>query len=165
MTDPNYIKHFRNIGKFAFIWDYCNEWPTNQNLYLARLADQIATGEPEDNALVSMIGLQFPGWLAAINIGPTTLQARIRQAFNAYLLNPAFQADIETELTASGKADLVLIDFQNELIADTKTLSVKGTTGIVNFLEAMYAPIDPWPTDADPDYPDGTYVTATVLDS
>ena len=52
MTDGNYIKHFKRLGKFCKIYDNAADTLPDQQTLLAVTIDQVADADPNANAVV-----------------------------------------------------------------------------------------------------------------
>ena len=165
MTDANYIKHMKVIGKLAYCWDQAGDTLATMEAYIAALFDQVFTGAGASyDAGLLLAG--FHGSLdQAINAGAsgeTTRKAMLAHVCSQYLVNALFTNDLTTTPTAS-TATAACEALQFDLVADSKTLTDVAATGIVNFLETAFAPISGptggWETEADAtaDYKDTVY--------
>jgi len=65
MTNANYGKHLKNIGKLCYLYDQAAASTTAMNTLRATALDQAATGLSAD-----LISRYQPHWESAISAGP-----------------------------------------------------------------------------------------------
>lgn len=166
MTDANYIRHFKVLGKLAKLYDTAAADSTTLETLLTTFVDQYATGTIASFPAVQLFPRYTTQWISAITAGPTALQSVAKNAAAAYLTSTDFTNDLTTEPTAN-TALAVLVALATEMGAgvDNKTLTTKASTGLVNFFDAIRGTAGSWNTAADgsADYKDSVYVVSTVV--
>ena len=136
MTDANYIRHFKVLGKLAKIYD-------------------------DAGADVSALNT-----LVATTSGPTALQSLAVSIGGQYLSLNLFYASLTTVPTSTtAVAALVALQAEMAAGVDNKTLSTETTSGLVNFFDAILGSEGTWNTaaDASADYKDSVYVVSAVV--
>jgi len=169
MTDANYIRHFKVLGKLAYLYDTAGSNATALQTLLAVFADQVADGTYLTVPAVKLFNNTITEWDAAIGTAGslTTLRSMAVNAGRAYITNATFTAGLTTTPASASVAD-VLAALQTEMGAgvDDKTLSTEAATGLVNFLDTLLGSEGTWNTaeDASADYKDSVYVVAALVE-
>ncbi len=166
MLDANYQRHFKVLGKLAYLYDYTGSETTELEDLLAITEDQRATGDEADNPfLVVMSGLPVE-FNSAIVSGSAAHQTIAQRYAGIYLTNAAFTSGLTT-VPANSSVGGVLAALQTDMGAgvDNKTLGTKAATGLVNFFDSMLAAPGTWNTESDAtaDYRDAIYVIDTKV--
>jgi len=164
MTDANYIRHLKVLGKYCKIYDDADADATAQGVLIATTSDQIATGLAIDTPAVAMHGPYISSLTAAVSSGPTALKALAVQLAGQYLSLNLFYTSLTTVPTST-TAVAALVALQTEMGAgvDNKTLTTEGSTGLVNFFDTILGSEGTWNTAGPGDYPDATYVVSAVV--
>lgn len=166
MTDANYIRHFKVLGKLAKLYDDAGANDTAMRTLLATFVDQYAEGTSASLSAINIFPTYTRQWANAIGSSPASLQAIAVAAAGAYLISADFTADLTTTPSATTPA-AVLIALATDMGAgvDDKTLSTEATSGLVNFFDAVQGAEGTWNTedDATADYKDSVYVVSAVV--
>jgi hypothetical protein len=164
MTNANYQRHLKILGKLAYLFDAASSDVADMGALLAAFVDQYADATLSSLDAIRIFPNYTPRWQSAINVGPTALQALAKDAANAYLTDAAFIDTLGAE-PASTTALAVLTQFAADTVTDSKTLTTKASTGIVNFLDEVAGDDLGWNTAADESatYKDSVYCVASVV--
>lgn len=167
MTDPNYQKHFKVLGKIARVWDDGGLDVPSMQLLAARFFDQIATGEAPSYGTTLLLNPFATALDASMQVGANAVQNIAAQMAAAYLTAADFLADLTTTPSNTSQAAKVLEALQTEMGAgeDNVTLTDKAATGLVNFFDSGWSPTLGWNTasDATATYKDSIYVVTTIV--
>ena len=165
MTSGNYVRHFKVLGKLAKLFDIASAQTPDLNTLMARLYDQVATGETASLPGVLLLAQYVNSFQSAIARGPESLAALAKAMAEAYLISNDFVNDLTTTPTSRTGA-AVLTALQTEMAAglNNKTLTTLAATGLVNFFN-QFSPTSSWNTaaDASADYKDSVYVVSTIV--
>ena len=162
MTDANYQKHLKLLGKLCLLYDDANTQQGNTSTLLENFVDQYADGlKLASIKIFSTYQLQ---WLNALS-GNSALANIATAAAAAYLTDPTFTADLTTVPVNPQSVTSVLAALQTEMSAgvDNKTLSTLGSTGLVHFFNSFLPSPGTWNTSGTPSYADGTFVVSAVI--
>jgi hypothetical protein len=164
MTDANYQRFFKVLGKLAYLYDTATAENTALATLLATTADQVATGLSVDNPAVLMLAQNLGALSVALVNGPQAIQSQAIAIASAYLELPLFKAALTTVPTANTAA-AILIALATEMtsVSTTKTLTTKSATGLVNFFDTIAGSSGSWNTAAPGDYPDATYCVSAIV--
>lgn len=164
MTNDNYIRHFKVLGKLAKLYDIAAADESDLETLLSTFVDQYATGTVASLPAILIFPNHTVAWSQAISAGATALQTVAKNAASAYLIDDDFTGDLTTTPAATTAA-AVLTALATEMGAgvDNKTLTTKSSTGLVNFFDAILGSSGSWNTSGTPTYADGTYVVSTVV--
>ncbi|HEY3320880.1 MAG TPA: hypothetical protein VGP72_10485 [Planctomycetota bacterium] len=164
MDNANHIRHLKVVGKLAKAYDNATADATAQEALLAAFVDQYADGTPASLAAIRLMPTYTSSWSGAIGSGSTAIQTMAVNACKAYLTDPNFTGDLTT-VPAGNSAAAVLTAWAADTVADSKTLTTKGSSGIVNFLDAVAGASQTWNTasDGSATYKDSVYCVATVV--
>lgn len=173
MTNANYDRFFKILGKLCTTYDNAGTSLTTQNLQRYRFVEQIAKSDQEvtDLAAIDLLTQYLPTWKAAVASGVTTLQSLMVQMAGALFTSSDFTAAIITvagkaALTSTSSAPNVIAALAVEMAAaqDNKKLSTLAATGLVNFMNQVAGSAQAWNTiiDASADYKDSVYVIITI---
>lgn len=167
MTDAQYQKHFKVLGKLARLWDDGGLDVSTMQLLAARFLDQIATGEAGSYATTLLLNPYTVNLDNSIKVGVNAVQSIAKQMSEAYLKSSIFIDDLATVPANATLPIKVLEALQTEMSAgvDNKTLTDLAATGFVNFFNSVWAPTLTWNTAADvtADYKDSVYVVTTIV--
>lgn len=167
MTDANYQKHFKVIGKLALLYDYVGEVEATLEGYVAALYDQLWTGAQasyDAGVLLSGSAEALARTVVQAAGGTTSRKSQLAAMLRAYMTSAAFRDDVTIAPTDINDAADVAEALQFEMEDDAKTLGTEGSTGMVNFMETACVPVNGpsvgWTTESDAtaDYKDATYV-------
>lgn len=162
MTNDNYARHLKVLGKLVFVYDTASAEATNHETYLATTFDQVATGSSVDNDAVALLAGHIAAWRLAITEGATSIKARMKSIVDSYLRSSLFRSDFVTGApTAAMTAAQVAVLFDAEMTADSKTFTTAGATGLAHFFNTEYSTT--MPDAGSPTYADGTYCVSTVV--
>ena len=162
MTDPNYLKHLKILGKIVRMYDVGGfSLPTTQTL-LARLMDQAATGESDTLSAVLLLSNQAGAINQALSVSQA-LRAKIKEVAEIYFLDAFFRNDVVTAISNPASLSVVLQAWQADFTANSKTLTTEAATGFVNFFKNVLSSGGSWPQSGSPSYPDATYVVDAVV--
>lgn len=168
MTDANYQKHFKVIGKMTLLYDYPGEAEATLELYASALYDQTWTGaQPSYDAgiLLNPYAASLATAIASAVNATTARKDALIAMCRAYIQNSVFCDDLTTTPTANTAAACCTA-LQFDLVADNKTMTTEAATGMVNFLDTACSPTGGpsggWNTEADvtADYKDSVYVVS-----
>ena len=165
MTDANYIRHFKALGKFAAFFDEAVSAVSAEEILLANTADQIATGDPDDNPSVILFAAFASSLQAAITSGPSGIQNLAKQVAGQYVQQALFTSGLTT-VPASASVAAIMTALATEMTdVDNKTLGTKTTTGLVNFFDAITGTSGSWNTESDTtaDYKDSVYAISAIV--
>ena len=170
MTNDNYIRHLKVLGKLVFVYDEASAQVDEHRDYLAVTCDQIATGLAIDNDALTALAANLPSWNLAISSGPESLKVRMTTLLEAYIKTAMFcDTIVETTVNANQSATVILQALAVEMDTDTKTLTEQSYLdhGLAAFFESEYASQTTWetpfPIDSPGSYPDETYVVGTIV--
>lgn len=166
MTNGNYIRHFKVLGKLCKLYDDANANSTAEGELLATFADQYSDGTEASLAAISLFPAYTSQWASSINNGASNLANIAINAAAAYLVNATFTDDLTTTpTTGTAAASLVALATDMGAGVDNKTLGTKTTSGLVNFFDAIAGESGTWNTESDAtaDYRDAVYVVSTVV--
>jgi len=164
MTDANYQRHLKALGKLCALFDAATASTAAANTLLATTADQFATGLVVDNPAVELLAQNLNSLQAAINSGPVAIQTQCVNIAASYLGLPLFISGLTT-VPATSSAAAVLTALAAEMTTDTKTLTTKSGTGLINFFDTIAGTAGAWNSAADnvADYKDSIYVVSAVV--
>ena len=165
MTDANYIRHFKVLGKLAKLYDASASSVEEANTLLATTGDQIATGLVEDNPAMLLFSGYANSLQSAINTGPSNIQSMCRTIAGQYLQLPLFVTGLTTVPATTSVADIAAALATEMTSVDTKTITTKTTAGLANFLDVTAGTTGAWNTAADgaADYKDSVYCVDTIV--
>jgi hypothetical protein len=181
MTDNQYKRRLRVLGKLAYLYDQASGAVTVLNLkkIAATLLDQTSAGDDGgagiDDAVVTAsldfmnaIAANLSGLYSAIgNLSGAAVQAIVVAMTDAYLRTPAFYAGTDEAVAVpfavlptdiSSPANIVAA-FGVQMATDAKTLTQNG--GIETYIQTIYGV--ELPDDLAPTYADGTYYVGTIV--
>jgi hypothetical protein len=163
MTDANYIRHLKVLGKYCKLYDNATADITAQNLLLSTTCDQVATGLSVDLPAVLLQAGISQQWSGNIVNGATALQSTAINAASQYLTLALFR-DSMTTVPASVTAAAVITAFVTELGETTTAwLSTETTSGLANFFDVISGAEQTWPGSGTNQYLDATYVVSTIV--
>ncbi len=167
MTDANYQKHLKVLGKLCKLWDDAGSDEDTQKELIARMFDQAATGELPSYPALLILNPYTAALDRSIVSGVVAQQATAKSMAEAYLKSSTFTDDLTTSVTGGVTGTTVLNALQTEMGAgeDNKTLTTSAATGFVNFFDTNWSPTGSWNTEADAtaDYKDSVYVVSTIV--
>ena len=165
MTSGNYQRHFKVLGKLAYLYDIAGSATSSEATLLATNTDHISTSLPDDNPSVFLFSAFTNSIQSAINSGPTVLQNLAKQIAGLYVQQSLFTSGLTT--VPSGNSPLaILTALATEMTSvDSKTLTTLASTGLVNFFDAVMGSAGSWNTAADgsADYKDSVYVVSAIV--
>ncbi|HEY3322074.1 MAG TPA: hypothetical protein VGP72_16525 [Planctomycetota bacterium] len=164
MTNGNWQKHLKNLGKFCFLNDNAAASVATLNQLRAATLDQLSDDLITSLPLVdSFTSQQNAAFAQAIDSGPTALQNVAKNSAINYLTNAAFIADLTNKPANPVTAATAIAALVAEMTADVVTFTTKSGTGICNFLDMISGTTNAFPQASPGTYPDATYVVLTVL--
>lgn len=170
MTNANYDRFFKFLGKLAYMYDNAGSSVTTQNQARYRTVEQAAKSDQEyvDLPEVDLLAGYVGSWKAAVSSGASQLQTLMVQIGQALVTSSDFTAAIITAgglaaLTNKSNAGVVITALAAEMTADSKTITTVGSTGLANFLNQVAGSTVATPQSGSPSYPDGTYVVLTIV--
>jgi hypothetical protein len=172
MTDGNYQKHCKVLGKYCRLYDTAGTNETAMKALEAITIDQVADGLAASLPACEALAGKLPAWKTAISAGPSALKAVAIQLAAQYLQLDLFCSTLVGHAATAGSAvTTILTAFQDEMSAshDNKTLGTKTTSGLVNFFDAVAVDAGgsagTWNTESDAtaDYRDAIYVVDTAV--
>lgn len=167
MTDANYQKHFKVIGKLTYLYDTAVTTLATLEGYVSALYDQIWTGAQasyEAGRLLSEYAQQMDRAINDQVSGTTLRQTMAQKMLKAYIKSSLFTGDLENTPSDASREKAICEAFQQDLVDNSKTMSTETTTGMVNFMDEACGPTGGpsvgWNTEADAtaDYKDSVYV-------
>ena len=162
MTDANYLKHLKVLGKLCKLYDDAVASVAAQDTLRATTIDQASTGLSADLPASDIIAAVQSSWSAAILAGETALQALALSTARSYLLSSYFRSDL-TNTPASVTITAVLDAWILDFTANSKTLTTESSACFINFFDALYGSETTFPGSGSPTYADGTYVVSAVV--
>lgn len=165
MLVANYQRHFKVLGKLAYLYDIAGSATSAENTVLATTADQIATGNPIDNPSVILFSSFTNSIQSAINSGPTVLQNLAKQIAGLYVQQSLFTSGLTT-VPANNSPATILAALATEMTSvDSKTLTTLASTGLCNFLDQVAIATVAWnqAADASADYKDSVFCVSAVV--
>lgn len=167
MTNSNYIRHFKNLGKLCYLYDQASANITAMQTLVSASYDQWADGTLVSYPVILLLNPYSDQLKSAITNGASALKSVAVTMAGQYLLNADFLKDFEhsTPTATSVKAVLEALITEMQAVApgDNKALTTQSATGFVNFFETNWAPAGSFLQAAPGDYPDATYVVAAVI--
>ena len=163
MTDANYIRHAKALGKFAKLYDQATADIATLNTLLATTADQVATGTSVDNPAVLMLAGYLPSLNNSIGNGPTAIQAQAIAIAKSYLALPLFTGSMTTVPATTSAADVVAALVTELGLTTTAYFTTLTTTGIANFLNVVSGVLQTWPGSGSNQYLDSVYCVSTIV--
>ena len=170
MTNGNYDRFSKILGKLAYVFDNSAALVTAQQLTQYRTMEQVAKSDQESADLpeISIIAQYFSSWSSAIDAGPLTLQGLVKTIAIKILTSDDFISSLTT-VPASSSINNVLTALATEMGAgvDNKTFTNVSSTGLVHFLNQLLtggASVS-WHTavDGSADYKDSVYVVNAIV--
>jgi len=166
MTDANYQRHLKVLGKLARLFDTAGADDTAMKALLATFVDQYATGGAASLPAIEVFPTFTARWAAAITAGAAALKKVAQDAATAYLRSDDFVNDM-TVAPSNNTVAAVLAALQTQMNAanDNKKFTTKSSTGLVNFFDSLLAAPGTWNTiaDASADYKDSVYVVDAIV--
>ena len=166
MTDGNYIKVFTILGKLCYAFDLATVQFGEVDDILATIQDQVATGSPDSNPVITTLRQTFASMEAARDNGAAFLKTVAKTGASNFMVSDYFFNKLVT-VPASRSAAAVLAALQTEMSAgvDDKKLTTLASTGLVNFFNAILGSAGTWNTaaDASANYKDSVYVVEAVI--
>ena len=166
MTSGNYERHFKVLGKLAYMYDIAGSATSAENTVLATTADQIATGNPIDNPSVLLFSSFTNSIQSTINSGPTVLQNLAKQIAGLYVQQSLFTSGLTTVPSGNSPAAILTALATEMTSVDSVTLTTLASTGLVNFFDAVMGSAGSWNTTGagtPPTYADATYCVSAVV--
>jgi len=164
MLTANYTRHLKVLGKLCKFYDEANAEESEQLLRLARLVDQVATGEVASQDGFEVIHQNYSQLKGAITSGPTAMKTSAINAAAQYVKMEDFYGDFVSETPANTTTALaILTAFAAEMVADNVSFDTKSSTGLINFFDTVAGSDLSWNESSDPDYPDATYVVDELV--
>jgi len=164
MTSDQYVRHFSVLGKLCYLYDLAAVQEPVLQQSLSAYLDQVANDDPSILSLVIALAQNSATINNAIINGPAAIQDTTKLEATRYLTNYAFTHELTTT-PANTSVAAVLTALATEMGAgvDNKTLTTKSSAGLVNFFDEVAGTAGTWNTASPGDYPDATYVSATVI--
>ena len=163
MTNDNWIRHLKVIGKLAFMHDTAGTNVTAENLAIATTADQIATALVIDNPTVELFGQNVASLLNAVTSGSSRIQEICVTLAAQYMALPLFTSSMTTVSTSLSAADLVTALITEMGLTTTAWLTPTAATGIANFLNIVSGSVQTWPSSGTHQYEDSVYAISEVV--
>lgn len=181
MTDNQYKRRFRVLGKMAYLYDQVASLApvAKLKLIVASLLDQATYGDDGEGGLSDEAVLASLDYLnslsgsinslcAAIDsMGGTAVQSLVHSMTEAYVRTPAFYTGTDEVVAVpfatlpadTNSATSILEAFGVQMDADGVTVTENG--GIKNYVQTMWG-IE-LPSAAVPTYADETYYVGTIV--
>lgn len=163
MNDASYIRHFKVIGKLAFLYDVGGTNVAAENLAIATTADQIATALVIDNPAVALYGQNIGSLLNAVSVGSGNIQTICASLAAQYMALTLFTGSMTTVPTSLSAADLVAALITEMGLTTTAWLTPTAATGIANFLNVVSGTVQTWPSSGTNQYTDAVYCVSAVV--
>lgn len=172
MTLNDYHRRFCVLGKLCRMYDIGGSDPATLRLLIARLYDQVATGETDTLGGLMAIAGHARSLYAAVGDGFSEYQRQAVEAARAYLVSEYFIAGLTTVPVAPITAKTVLEAWQvemnevdDEIEPSPPTMTNESATGLVHFFAAAFGPSGEWPTVAPGDalFDDSVYVNNAIV--
>lgn len=170
MTNANYDRFFKFLGKLAYMYDNAGASVTAQNNARYRTVEQVAKSDQEyiDLPEVDLLANYIASWKAAVAGGATQLQALMVTIGQALVTSTDFTGSIITApgiaaLTNSSSANNVITALAAEMTSDAKTITTVSTTGLANFLNKVATATIATPQSGAASYTDAVYVVVTIV--
>ena len=168
MLDADYVKLATIMGKLARFYDQAGSQTADQQLRLARWADQYADGTAASVPQVILFGPSLPSCESAIQSGSVSIQNWAKGQAIQYLTSSDFTIRFVANIPANpNDVTVVLASLVLEMTTNSKTYTtIPGpATGISNFLNQVAGSVLSLPTaaDASASYKDSVYATDTIV--
>lgn len=169
MTNGNYDRFFKILGKLAYVFDNSGALITAQELTQYRTMEQAAKSDQESADLpeIEVLANQYSSWSSAISAGPGVLQTLMKSIATKILTSDDFINSLTT-VPASSSINNVLTALGAEMATgvDNKTLTTVSGVGLVHFFNQLLTSGSvTWHTAADgsASYKDSVYVVNTIV--
>ena len=165
MDAGNYTRHFKALGKLAFLYDNATAAALAQQTLRATTADQVADGTTTTLPAVDLFAQYDTQWKQGITAGATALQAVAIAFASSYLIDATFTAGLTTVPTATTPVAVLTALALEMTSVDNKTLTTLAATGLVNFFNVVAGSVLSWHTaaDASADYKDSVFCVSAVV--